>query len=132
MFETTSPHDFLLSKYNGASLNKNDTNLLEHLLLDMDLKAGVVNVLIDYVLRINDNKLTRSFVDTIASQWKRSNIETVEDAINLAKKEYQTRQKKNNNQTKEIKPSWMNKTIEVVEASAEEKEQMEELLKEFK
>ena len=55
-FETTSPHDFLLDKYNGASLSKADTNLLEHLLLDMDLKAGVVNVLIDYVLRINDNK----------------------------------------------------------------------------
>ena len=133
-FETTSPHDFLLSKYNGASLSKADTNLLEHLLLDMDLKAGVVNVLIDYVLRINDNKLTKSFVDAIASQWKRSNIETVEEAMDLAKKEYQNRKKKTiTTSPKEIiRPDWMNKTVEKVEASAEERQMMEDLLSEFK
>ena len=100
----------------------------------MDLKAGVVNVLIDYVLRINDNKLTKSFVDAIASQWKRSNIETVEEAMNLAKKEYQNRKKKTiTTSPKEIiRPDWMNKTVEKVEASAEERQMMEDLLSEFK
>lgn len=130
-FETTSPHDFLLSKYNGASLNKADTTLLEHLLIDMDLKAGVVNVLIDYVLRINNNKLTKSFVEAIASQWKRSNIETVEEAVNLARKEYRSRNKKST-VTKEIKPEWMNKEVETTVATEEEKLMMEELLSEFK
>lgn len=130
-FETTTPHDFLLSKYNGANLSKADTNLLEHLLINMDLKAGVVNVLIDFVLRINNNKLTRNYVETIASQWKRSNIETVEEAMDMAKKEYQNRKKmpKINN---DIKPNWLNKDVQSSKATEEEKQMMEDLLSEYK
>ena len=131
-FETTSPHDFLLSKTNVNSLSKSDVKLLEHLMLDLDLKAGVVNVLIDYVLRINNNKLTHNFVETIALQWKRSNIETVEDAINIAKKEYKTRKNKKDAQTSKIEPSWMNKSFEVEIADPEEEQKMKDLLSEFK
>ena len=54
-FETTSPYDFLYNKNGGAKPSKSDIQLLEHLMLDMNLKPGVVNVLIDYVLKINDN-----------------------------------------------------------------------------
>ena len=37
-------YDDSLSKTNSKSLSKTDVKLLEHLLLDLDLKAGVVNV----------------------------------------------------------------------------------------
>ena len=46
-------------------------------MVDLNMNPGVVNVLIDYVLRINDNKLVKSFVDSIASQWIRNKVETV-------------------------------------------------------
>ncbi len=128
-FETTSPHDFLVSKTNVTSLSKSDAKLLEHLMLDLDLKAGVVNVLIDYVLRINDNKLTPNFVEAIALQWKRSNIETVEAAIDLAKKEYKSRSK--NTKISKVKPKWMDKTFEGENADPEEEQKMKELLSEF-
>jgi len=138
-FETTSPRDFLLSKYNGATLSKNDTNLLEHLLCDMDLKAGVVNVLIDYVLRINDNKLPKNYVDAVASQWKRANIETVEEAMAMAKKEYQKKKVgttviNTSSKTSTIKPTpkWLDEKIDLVEATNEEKQEIEDLLSEFK
>ncbi len=129
-FETTSPYDFLCSKYNGIRPSKTDLSVLEYLLLDMDLKPGVVNVLIDYVLRINQNKLTKNFVETIASQWAKQKIETVESAMNLAEKEYKNR--KNITHKKEIeKPEWFDRKIERKEASSEKQKEMEEMLKAF-
>ena len=134
-FETTSPHDFLISKSNGNHLSKTDISLLDHLMIDLNLKPGVVNVLLDYVLKINDNKLTKSFVEAIASQWVRSKIETVPAAMKIAEKEYQTRKTiKTKKEPKYIeeKPEWFDKEIQKGEASPEEIKMMEELLKEFK
>jgi len=133
VFETTSPRDFLLSKTNVSSLSKSEMKLLEHLMVDLDLKAGVVNVLLDYVLRINDNKLTPKFVEAIALQWKRSNVETVEEAINIAKKEYKNRTKNESKKvvSSQIEPSWVNKQVEADIANPEEEQMMKKLLSEF-
>lgn len=73
----------------------------------------MINVLIDYVLKINNNKLVRSFVEQIAAQWKRSKITTVSDAMDIAMNEYdknKNKTKKNLN-TKEIVPQWLTKDI---------------------
>lgn len=136
-FETTTPYDFLSSKYDGIRLSKSDTAILEYLLVDMNLKPGVVNVLIDYVLKINNNKLTRSFVETIASQWARNKIETVEQAMNLAEKENKNRKthiekSQIKNAIIEEKPIWFEKNIEKNTASKEEIEEMQKILSEFK
>ena len=129
-FETTTPYDYLLSKYKNGKPSKSDITVLEYLLLDMNLNAGVVNVLIDYVLKINNNKLTKNFVDVIASQWAKSKIETVEEAMNIAEKEYKSR-KKITKVTKEIKPDWFDKDIEENKASEEEIKEMEKLFSKF-
>ncbi len=131
-FETTSPYDLLCSKYNGVRPSRSDLNLLEYLLLDMDLKPGVVNVLIDYVLKINQNKLTRGFVETIASQWAKSKIETVEGAMALAEKEYKSRKNSTKKSVETMRPDWFDKEIEAKEASLEKQKEMEEMLKAFK
>lgn len=131
-FETTSPYDLLCSKYNGIRPSRTDLSLLEYLLLDMDLKPGVVNVLIDYVLKINQNKLTKGFVETIASQWARSKVETVEAAMLLAEKEYKSKKNYSRKMTESTKPEWFDKEIEVKEASLEKQKEMEQMLKEFK
>ena len=128
-FESTSPYDFLVNKNNGAKPSKKDIELLETLLIDMDLKPGVVNVLIDYVLKINDNKLTKNFVEVIASQWARNKVETVESAMKLAEKEYKSRKIKNTKVIEE-KPEWFDKEIKTNKASDAEMKEMEELLKE--
>lgn len=135
-FETTSPYDFLRSKYKDAEPVKRDVKLLEDLIIDYKLKPGVVNVLIDYVLKTNDNKLTRSLVETIAGQWKRKNIETVEDAMDIARKNHAgiNKTKKVNQQVAKSKelPVWFDKNISANSASDEERLQIEELLKEYK
>lgn len=131
-FETTSPYDFLCSKYNGIRPSKTDLSLLEYLLLDMDLKPGVVNVLVDYVLKINQNKLTRNFVETIASGWAKNKIETVEAAMALAEKEYKFRKNISSRKKEITRPEWFDKEIEAKEASLEKQKEMEQMLEAFK
>lgn len=134
-FETTSPYDFLKSKHNGAEPVKKDIKLLEDLIIDYKLKPGVVNVLIDYVLKTNDNKINRSLVETIAGQWSRKKIETVEDAMEIAKKNY-NREIKNKTTKRIVKesnvPSWFDKNIEASVATDSELKEMEEMLKEYR
>lgn len=129
-FETTSPYDFLYSKNNGNKPTKKDIELLEYLVVDLDLKPGVVNVLIDYVLKINNNKLVKAYVEQIASQWVRSKVETVEDAMALAIKEYKARRRKTTTKKKyeENKPEWFDKDIKKKQASDEEMKMMRDLL----
>jgi replication initiation and membrane attachment protein len=131
-FETTSPYDFLSGKYNGSKPSKADLSVLEFLLLDMNLNPGVVNVLIDFVLKINNNKLTKNFIEGIASQWAKSKIETVEDAMKIAETEYKRKKQFNVKKEKKIleeKPEWFDKEIEQTKASDEEIKELEELLK---
>lgn len=71
--------------------------ILEYLLVDLKLTPGVVNVLIDYVLKVNHNKLTRAFIETIAGQWCREHIETVEDAMNQCIAETKRKKNRQNN-----------------------------------
>ena len=133
-FETTSPYDLLVRKYKGAKLTKNDKEILAMLAIDMDLKPGVINVLLDYVLKINDNKLNRNFVETIASQWKRSGIETVSDAMAIAEKEYKKRKdiKTSTKVKKEAsKPAWFGEHVEATKATDEEILELESILSNF-
>lgn len=131
-FETTSPYDFLVNKHDGTKPTKNEYSILEYLLIDMNLKPGVVNVLLDYVLKINNNKLIKNFIEVIAEQWSRSKIETVEDAMALAEKEYK-KSKKIKTKTKivEEKPDWFNKEIKNEQASKEEVEEINKLLSQY-
>ena len=129
MFETTSPDDFINSKYKNSNPTGTDLKIIAHLLLDLNLKPGVVNVLIDYVLKINNNRLSKAYVDTIASQWSKSNIETVEDAMKIAEDEYKKRKGKNSNIKvikKEEKPEWFNQDIAENKASIEEIKALEQ------
>jgi len=122
MFETTSPYDFIRSKYKTGNPTKSDLAIIAYLLVELNLKPGVVNVLVDYVLKINNNKLTRSYVEVIASQWSKSSIETVEDAMKLAETEYKKR-KRPKDTVKNIKkqtPKWLDKAIEEEMASEED------------
>ncbi|MBQ9181964.1 MAG: DnaD domain protein [Bacilli bacterium] len=132
-FESISPIDFLTAKNNGIKPSRSDINILEYLLVELKLNPGVVNVLIDYCLRINDNKLTKSYIDTIASQWVRSKVLTVTDAMDIANREYNKRKKpvKAKKINKEIKPDWFDKDIKEEVASSKELEEMDAILSQY-
>lgn len=134
-FETISPYDLLKKKNNGSEPLKRDLKLAEDLIIEHGLKPGVVNVLLDYTLKTNNNKLNRSFVETIAGQWKRLKIETVDDAMKLAEKEHKKYNKKvvklSNSVKNEKLPEWFDKKIEKKEVDEEEKNRIEEMLREY-
>ena len=135
MFDTTSPRDFLQMKNKGIAPSSRDLRLLETLLTDFELKPAVVNVLIDFVLKRNDNKLTQSFVETIASQWKRCNVETAEEAMELAIKESSKYNKKlhvDKKKQENSQPIWFNQDISKEEITEEEQEELKDLLKDFR
>ena len=136
VFENTSPYKFLKGRSNGANPSVHDLNILESLLNEFKLNPGVVNVLVDYVLKINNKKLTKAFIETIAAQWKRLNIETVEDAMKTAEKEHKKinkaeSTKKAGNIKEEKLPEWFNKNIKKQEMNDEDEKSLKEMLKEF-
>ncbi len=138
-FETVTPYDYLKSKYKNGEPSARDLRLIESLLTDMKLKPGVVNVLIAYVLKINNQKLSKNYVETIAGQWKRLNIETVEDAMRLSEKEHKRMKKKleANKKTKPVEtkqkeapvPDWFNKELDTVGISSEEQKELDDIIK---
>lgn len=137
-FENLTPYDYLRSKYKTGEPTLRELQIIEDLMVKQKMKPGVVNVLISYVLKVNNNKFTRSYVEAVASQWCRLNVETVEDAMKAAEKEHKKTKRrlekdsvKSTKNTKEELPSWFEKNIEKQDISIEEKEELDNILKDF-
>ena len=87
--------------------------------------------------KINNNKLNRKLAETIAGQWQRNKIETVDDAMKLAEKEHKKYKKTTpvitkTTQLKEEKlPEWFDKEIKKVQATREEEDEMATLLSKY-
>lgn len=139
-FENLTPYQFLKAKYKGAEPTDRDKRLIESLLVDQKLNAGVVNVLIAYVLKINNEQLKKSYVETIAGQWKRLNIETVEEAMRITEKEHKKLKKileekqtkptatpKKPKQVENNVPAWFDKENTTEELTDNDQEAFDEL-----
>ena len=131
VFENHTPYEFLKAKYKGAKPTQRDMLILEELLQDVKLNPAVINVLIDYILRTNNNKLVKAYIETIAGQWKRSGIETASEAMDLAEKEHKKKYKNTNTPKSKIVPSWFNENIKTTE-SDEEDEEFKSFIEEFR
>lgn len=134
-FENISPYDFLKKSYGNVEPTNRDKKLIENLMLEQKLNPGVINVLIDYVLKVNNKKLNKDYVETIVGQWKRLKVETVVDAMEVCKKEHKKFKKiivkndlKVNSNIDENVPSWFNKEQE---KNSEGLAELNDVLKEF-
>lgn len=85
--ETISPRQLLIEISGGAEPSMSDLQLIEEVMFQQKLLPGVVNVLIYYVMLRTDMKLSKAYVEKIASHWARKKIRTVKEAMELAKKE---------------------------------------------
>lgn len=90
-----SPVSFLQAKQNGAKVSLTDRKILEHLAIDMHFSNEVINVMIEYILKISDNRLNSKFVDMVAAKWARDGIENKKMAIAETKKDSITQPKNN-------------------------------------
>ncbi|MCF6092977.1 DnaD domain protein [Microaerobacter geothermalis] len=101
--KTISPLRLMELHQKGGKVAQPDVGLLESLLIDFKLAPEVVNVLIEYVMITNDYKLPRNLVEKIAAHWKRNNIQTVTEALQMARKEHQIYKKWNESSGKAAK-----------------------------
>lgn len=133
LFESINPVDFLRNKYKGVKPTTADIKIIEMLIIDLEMPPAVVNVLLDYVLRKNNNRLSRAYIETIAGQWKRAGLKNASEAMEFAEKENAKFNKKIASNKKEIKdPVWLNKDNQKEDLTEEEQKEIENLFKEFK
>ncbi len=81
----TNPIDFLKHKSHQKEPVPADRQLVEWLVVDQQMPYGVVNVLIDYVLKVSKGRLPKTLVEKIAGEWQRKNINDTQTAIAHAK-----------------------------------------------
>lgn len=86
MMETMSPKEFLQVKQNNTKPVKPDLILLDDLSRTLNLSPSVINALIDYVLMINNNVLSRNYVMKIGAALAREKVNTTYDAMAYLKK----------------------------------------------
>ncbi|MEK4028517.1 replication initiation and membrane attachment family protein [Pseudobacillus sp. FSL P4-0506] len=130
--ETVSPRQLLID-ISGSLPSSSDMQVIEGVLFQHKLPAGVANVLIQYVMLKTDMKLTKSYVEKIASHWARKKVKTVRDAMELAKNEHRQYAEwaKNKQQPKqrvirtEKLPDWFYEEEKAKEPASEKNEELE-------
>lgn len=112
-YETTPPIVIFKELSGGVEPSAANLKILEEIMIKYKLPPGVVNVLIEVVLRKTDMKFTKGFVESIASHWARLKIKSVKEAMEAARKEERSFQesKKTGKSTKkpirtEVLPDW--------------------------
>src|SRR5699024_1431568 len=66
---------------------------MREVMLKQGLKTPVMNVLIHYVLLQSKMKLSKAYLEKIASHWSRANLKTAKEAMAFAKRETEKHQK---------------------------------------
>ena len=100
-----SPVSFLQSFQNGAPVTRAEKKILEHLSMDMGFSNEVINVMIEYILKVSSNRLNSKFVDSVAGEWARDGIRTKEQALAQRQKKLTETKKRRGDITIET-PQW--------------------------
>ncbi|MEK3890429.1 replication initiation and membrane attachment family protein [Bacillus sp. FSL K6-3431] len=149
--ETVSPRQLLIDLSDGATPAKSDLHAVEDIMFQQKLLPGVTNVLIHYVMLRTDMKLSKNYLEKIASHWSRKKITTVQSAMEIAKSEHRqyqewatgnkdTKQRKNKVTRKEKLPDWFvsneksSETVKKVESKEleEKRRRAEEIQRKYK
>ncbi len=149
--ESITPFQLLVDISDGAIPAETDLRVVEEVMNQQNLPVPVMNVLIEYVLLRLDRKLSKNYMMTIAAHWKRKNVKTAKEAMDLAWQEHEKYKRlqeepatpKNTNYNrnyqkstrKEILPDWFDKeqvTPAENKMTDKEKQTLEEQVREIK
>ncbi|SET44333.1 replicative DNA helicase loader DnaB [Oceanobacillus limi] len=114
--ETMSPKQLLEDLSSGSHASDQDLKVIREVMTTQGLPSPVMNVLIHYVLLQSNMKLSKAYLEKIASHWSRANLKSAKEAMAFAKREKDryrqgTTQKQNTNyykkqQSTEVIPDW--------------------------
>lgn len=85
--ETISPKQLLEDLSSGNHASEQDLKVIREIMTTQGLPSPVMNVLIHYVLLQTNMKLSKAYLEKIASHWSRANLQTAREAMVFAKKE---------------------------------------------
>lgn len=133
--ESISPKQFLKDLADGIEPSAADLQIVEEVMFKQKLHPGVVNVLIYYVMLKTDMKLSKTYVQRIASHWARKQVSTVKEAMDLAKQEHRKYQDWASKKTssgrkivrKETLPEYLQQSEERTAPAAEQDDEATEL-----
>lgn len=86
LMERTPPVEWLEILQNGTKPAKADCSIVNDLSRDYGFGCGVINVIVEWVLRKNNNILSKNYCEKIAASLARSNVKTAVDAMNQLSK----------------------------------------------
>ncbi|MFD2046287.1 replication initiation and membrane attachment family protein [Ornithinibacillus salinisoli] len=116
--ETISPKQLLEDLSSGNRASDQDLKVIREVMTSQGLPSPVMNVLIHYVLLQTNMKLSKAYLEKIASHWSRANLKSAKEAMVFAKRERERfrastakKQTSNNNyyrkqQPTEVIPDW--------------------------
>ena len=84
-----SSKQFLQQRQNNIELSKSDLNLLDLLNDKYHMSSQVINVILEYVMELNQQSLARNYVEKVAAAWVRLGIDTKAKALSYCQKEAQ-------------------------------------------
>src|SRR5699024_3655974 len=114
-FETMSPRQILEDYSSSHQAAEQDVKLIRDVMTSQGLSIPVMNVLTHYVLLQSDMKLTKAYLEKIASHWSRAKLSTAKEAMDFARNELNRRKLKATEKKqgyksyyrKEVIPDWM-------------------------
>lgn len=123
LMDNMSPVD-MLTGWAKAEPTLQQKYMIEDLMVREQLSFGVINILLQFVMLDNDMQLPKKYIQEVASNWKKLEISSAEEAyhyvmkVKKAEKERQTKNyhqqsgsKRYNNRkntvSKEITPEWL-------------------------
>ena len=100
LFENTNPVKMLQILQGGTKVAPADLKIIGILSKDYGLPNGVINVIIDFVLSMNNNVLSRAYCEKIAASFNREGIVTTIDAMNYLNNVLASRKKSKKSKNK--------------------------------
>jgi len=128
IYNNYTPIEFLTIRNFGVAPLERDIRLVQELFETTGLTAPVLNALLDYCLKNNDNRLNRNYIQTIAGSLFRSKITDAYEAM-VYLSERKTRKSK---KVTPIKEAEKEEVVSDDEISEEEMQKSLAVLKELK
>lgn len=112
--ETISPKELLEDLSAGNNASEQDMKMISDIMIKQGLPLPVMNVLVYYVLLQSNMKLSKQYMEKIASHWSRAKLSTAREAMEFALKESKPVERKTNRKpyaktNNEVIPDWFKK-----------------------
>ena len=93
IMESVTPKQYLSFLQNGSQPSYSDLMVVNDISSKFRLPNSVINAIVDYVLTVNNNILSKPFAEKIAGSVAREGVSTAIDAMNYLKKVSSKRKK---------------------------------------